>query len=414
MTSKPLIISHRGNLYGPQINENRSPTIHRALELGFEVQIDLWVIEVEDKKTIWMGFREYQAEDEVHSDFLQTYRDRLWIHAKNEHALNQALSFDLHCFFYFENSPYTLTSEGWIWYDLHAKPMQEKTSSKHVILSLPESEIILPEHGQGWCTDYPILLQYVNKMNSYLLRNKCWRSGLVLDATYSNMERNTFTYWTHDSFPDPDERRCVAIFGDFIPSLKMNAIFQCAHEYMGDHLCFGFSPTYRARLHFTIMQISSFSYVSTHPEALSDEYLQEFSHVWQDIETYASLCGTKQEVKSILFHRVLVVSNGLLLVGYPNWPLLEQRNDLRRALSIHEHFHEPHAQNIAHSTLIRFTTLPSLANLEKVVAHIQALLPIELTLQSIHVARCSYSMGDEVERLPLYGGMVRGEEGGKR
>ena len=39
------IISHRGNLNGPNKNlENRLDTIEKAIQLGFDVEVDIWLI----------------------------------------------------------------------------------------------------------------------------------------------------------------------------------------------------------------------------------------------------------------------------------------------------------------------------------------------------------------------------------
>jgi hypothetical protein len=41
-----IIISHRGNLYGPdKENENKPDQIQKVLNLGYYVEIDVWFID---------------------------------------------------------------------------------------------------------------------------------------------------------------------------------------------------------------------------------------------------------------------------------------------------------------------------------------------------------------------------------
>jgi len=102
------LISHRGNLTGPEVDLENNPTqIQRVLDLGYDCEIDVWYIDGEyllghDEPTYRIP--EYSLMD-----------PKLWCHAKNLDALQQMLKNDkIHCFWH-ETDQYTLTSKNFIW-----------------------------------------------------------------------------------------------------------------------------------------------------------------------------------------------------------------------------------------------------------------------------------------------------------
>lgn len=100
-------ISHRGNINGKDIdNENKPEYINIALSKGFDVEIDVWLI---DNK-LYLGHDE--ACYEIEPKFL--YNNNLWCHAKNYDALEYMLERNIHCFWH-ENDLFTITSKGFIW-----------------------------------------------------------------------------------------------------------------------------------------------------------------------------------------------------------------------------------------------------------------------------------------------------------
>lgn len=149
-----IVISHRGLLDGPDpTTENRPDTIDRAIESGFDVEIDLRLIHGE----WWLGHD--QAQYSVSWEWLLLRGDRLWVHTKNTEALCHLNTLDrspfhrhrtpnLH-YFWHDQDTVTLTSRGFMW----AFP------SAHT----PENAIaVMPEiaHGDlsralGVCTDWP-------------------------------------------------------------------------------------------------------------------------------------------------------------------------------------------------------------------------------------------------------------------
>jgi len=102
-----IFISHRGNIDGPHPGLENSPKhINKAINTGFDVEIDVWYL---DGKFI-LGHDSPQYE--IDGKFL--LNSNLWCHAKNIEALNNMLSIGAHCFWHQEDFV-TLTSKGFIW-----------------------------------------------------------------------------------------------------------------------------------------------------------------------------------------------------------------------------------------------------------------------------------------------------------
>ncbi len=115
-----LFISHRGNLIGSQPElENSEAYIIKALESGFEVEIDVWFKDNE----IFLGHD--QPTYQTSLDFLNNYKSKLWIHCKNLEALNFLLGQVGFNFFWHETDDYALTSKGFIW-TFPKQPISEK------------------------------------------------------------------------------------------------------------------------------------------------------------------------------------------------------------------------------------------------------------------------------------------------
>jgi hypothetical protein len=148
-------IAHRGNLSGPQPLLEHSPKyIEAALSIGFDCEIDVWVMQ---------GSQIYLGHDEptfsITLDWISRNSSRLWLHCKNEMALLFFDSMDLgHNFFWHENDTFTRTSQGYIW----AFPASQPISG--TICVLPErldKEWLNKDyaHVKGICTDYVQLLK---------------------------------------------------------------------------------------------------------------------------------------------------------------------------------------------------------------------------------------------------------------
>jgi hypothetical protein len=103
------LISHRGNINGPQPDLENSPSyIMNAASNGYEVEIDVWF-----HKSKW-----YLGHDEptypITSSFFHT--GKFWLHAKSPESLSElaAKGVDLN-YFWHENDRIALTSINFLW-----------------------------------------------------------------------------------------------------------------------------------------------------------------------------------------------------------------------------------------------------------------------------------------------------------
>ncbi len=104
-----IFISHRGCIVGPNPQrENSLSFIYEAIQAGYDVEIDLWMID----DHLWLG---HDAPTyPVNFAQLDSLRDRLWCHAKNVETITPLISEGYHCFWHQEDDV-TLTSKNYIW-----------------------------------------------------------------------------------------------------------------------------------------------------------------------------------------------------------------------------------------------------------------------------------------------------------
>lgn len=105
-----VLISHRGNLNGrvPEA-ENTKEFIQAAIEHGFDVEIDVRLID----GSLFLGHD--AAEHPVELDWLLERKDSLWIHAKNFAALSYLLEFDFRIFYHQVEAHTIISNCGLIW-----------------------------------------------------------------------------------------------------------------------------------------------------------------------------------------------------------------------------------------------------------------------------------------------------------
>lgn len=139
------LISHRGNISGPNIDRENSPTyIEQAIRLGFDVEMDLRV--VKGKPFLGHDNPQYQ----VSKSFLSDLKRKSWIHCKNDEAIDYCTENDLH-YFYHDTDRYTLTSHGYIW----GYPGSEPVGKSMFISVLPElTDNLIRKDVCGVCSDY--------------------------------------------------------------------------------------------------------------------------------------------------------------------------------------------------------------------------------------------------------------------
>ncbi len=138
-----ILISHRGNINGskPQF-ENHPDYIESALNQGYEVEVDIWLI----NDTWYLGHDQPQfyTNDKILNN------DKIWFHAKNVQALDKMIDLKFKKFFWHDKDSFTLTSNGYIW------TYPGETLTKNSICVLPESLISVSniDFCYGVCSDY--------------------------------------------------------------------------------------------------------------------------------------------------------------------------------------------------------------------------------------------------------------------
>ena len=142
------IISHRGNINGPDLNrENKPWAIDECLFYGFDVEIDLWV----DNNKLFLGHD--KPEINISKYFLNSISEFAWIHAKNFQAINFLKiekTFKLNWFWH-ETDKMTLTSKGIPWCYPH-----NYIDGGVTVCSTIQS---IPTNIYGICTDFPVKIK---------------------------------------------------------------------------------------------------------------------------------------------------------------------------------------------------------------------------------------------------------------
>lgn len=139
-----ILISHRGNIDGSNEEfENQPSYIDLAMDDGFDVEIDFWVV----GNKLYLGHDEPDVK--INEKFLLDREARLWVHCKNGAALDFAANNYLNCFFH-DTDDYTITSAGFVW----AYPGKDRASD-HCIMVKPELFDFPNTDGYaGICSDY--------------------------------------------------------------------------------------------------------------------------------------------------------------------------------------------------------------------------------------------------------------------
>jgi hypothetical protein len=104
-------ISHRGNIDGPKPELENSPEyIYDAIGYGFEVEIDIWL--VDDVYYLGHSSPQYRVDD----SFILEVIPYAWFHCKNLKILDKFLKMYSHArFFWHQEDDFALTSNRYIW-----------------------------------------------------------------------------------------------------------------------------------------------------------------------------------------------------------------------------------------------------------------------------------------------------------
>ena len=144
-----IYISHRGNLTGRIPNKENYPEyIDEAITAGFDVEVDIWLVD----KILYLGHDEPQYE--IDNEWLVDRVDKLWVHCKNVEALNWIRNTILH-YFWHENDTLTLTSKQYVWVYPGKQPIFES------IAVMPEIHNDRVNKCAGICSDF--VEDYKNK-----------------------------------------------------------------------------------------------------------------------------------------------------------------------------------------------------------------------------------------------------------
>ena len=142
-----ILISHRGNTIGPYPEkENHPDYIQDALNFGYDVEIDIWVID----GTYHLGHDEPQYG--ITQEWLNERKDKLWIHCKNHEAVEwfnelESIGSDFN-YFWHQEDDITLTSMNFMWVYPGKQPIKKSIAVLPEIHQDDISECI------GVCSDF--------------------------------------------------------------------------------------------------------------------------------------------------------------------------------------------------------------------------------------------------------------------
>jgi len=144
-----IYISHRGNINGKiKETENKPEYIDEAIELGFDVEIDVWMIE----GVLLLGHDEPQYGISQH--WLNERHSKLWLHCKNIEVMEWFNMIGGFNYFWHEEDTVTLTSKGFIWAYPGKQPINRSIAVMPEIYNDNISECL------GICSDN--ILKYKN------------------------------------------------------------------------------------------------------------------------------------------------------------------------------------------------------------------------------------------------------------
>ena len=139
-----ILIAHRGNIDGKsELYENEPNYIDKALKKGYDVEIDVWVIE----GNFYLGHDKPQYG--ITLEWLDKRKNELWIHCKNIEAMEWFNSlFDTYNYFWHQEDTLTLTSKGYIWAYPGKQPIKTSIAVMPEIYNDDISQFL------GICSDY--------------------------------------------------------------------------------------------------------------------------------------------------------------------------------------------------------------------------------------------------------------------
>jgi len=138
------IISHRGNIDGSKPELENSPDyLINAISHGFDIEVDLWVINDE----VYFGHSDPAYP--IDKKFFKKIKPFAWFHCKNLEAINYCFTQKKIKYFWHQNDDFTLTNNNYIW----TYPNKDITK-RSIIVDLSGFKFI-DKIPYGVCTDYP-------------------------------------------------------------------------------------------------------------------------------------------------------------------------------------------------------------------------------------------------------------------
>lgn len=174
------MIAHRANLRGPQPqHENKVSYILQAIESGYHVECDVWMVNGE----LWCGHDKPQYG--IQESWLRNYNYKLWIHCKNrdafEYLSNPKKALNV---FFNDKDDYTITSKGYILANIGIP-------TKGIAI-LPEITNMDIRGCKGAITDYPVYYKLATKQIplSFIIITKGENDILLYEVVKSILREN--------------------------------------------------------------------------------------------------------------------------------------------------------------------------------------------------------------------------------
>lgn len=169
------LIAHRGNIDGPDAwNENRPSHIQKALDLGFDVEVDVWcnvldgVIHQSKEPKLFLGHD--TGKYPVTVEFLEN--PRIWCHAKNQEAFLHLIDTEANVF-WVKDDGIAYTTHGYVWTDcsqISSLPNDRFNSDDIVHVDLDGTRILahLPYQPMNKLGKFSVCSDYVGRLKELI------------------------------------------------------------------------------------------------------------------------------------------------------------------------------------------------------------------------------------------------------
>jgi hypothetical protein len=147
----PVLISHRGNVdCATHPDENKQEYIQKAINLGYDVEVDVRLVEGK----LFLG---HDGPDyEVTLPWLVDRKDYLWIHTKNFAALSYLIDLNLRIFYHSKEDHVVINNCNFIW----SHNLDEADENSIIpLLGLSDISNFERRDVYGICSDYVSTLE---------------------------------------------------------------------------------------------------------------------------------------------------------------------------------------------------------------------------------------------------------------